>query len=61
MDDGSTDNCSSICDEYSNLDDRVKVIHKKTGDYHRQEMSGFTKQKGNTLCLWIAMMLFLKQ
>ena len=29
VDDGSTDSCGIICDEYSNRDDRFKVIHKK--------------------------------
>lgn len=28
VDDGSPDNCPKICDEYSQLDSRVKVIHK---------------------------------
>ncbi len=29
VDDGSPDNCPAICDEYSQKDGRVKVIHKK--------------------------------
>lgn len=31
VDDGSTDNCPRICDEYSQADPRVRVIHKKNG------------------------------
>lgn len=31
IDDGSTDNCPIICDEYSRLDHRVKVIHRENG------------------------------
>lgn len=31
VDDGSPDNCGVICDEYSNKDERIKVIHKKNG------------------------------
>lgn len=31
VDDGSTDRCPQICDEYAKKDARVKVIHKKNG------------------------------
>lgn len=31
VDDGSSDNCPAICDEYKKRDFRVKVIHKKNG------------------------------
>lgn len=31
VDDGSTDNCPSICDDYANNDNRVIVIHKANG------------------------------
>ena len=31
INDGSTDNCSKICDEYTRLDKRFKVIHRKNG------------------------------
>ena len=29
IDDGSTDNCGKICDEYASKDKRIKVIHKE--------------------------------
>ena len=31
VDDGSPDNCGAICDQYSVVDQRVKVIHKLNG------------------------------
>jgi len=31
VDDGSPDNCGSICDEYAAEDSRIKVIHKENG------------------------------
>ena len=31
VDDGSTDSCPFICDEYADLDPRVRVIHKSNG------------------------------
>lgn len=31
VDDGSPDNCPTICDEYAKKDSRIKVIHKKNG------------------------------
>lgn len=31
VDDGSTDNCPDICDEYARKDSRIKVIHKVNG------------------------------
>lgn len=31
VDDGSTDNCSIICDEYAVHDARITVIHKENG------------------------------
>ena len=31
VDDGSTDSCGRICDEYSGVDSRILVIHKENG------------------------------
>lgn len=31
VDDGSPDNCPLLCDDFSKLDDRIVVVHKKNG------------------------------
>ena len=31
VDDGSSDGCAQICDEYQDIDNRVRVLHKKNG------------------------------
>lgn len=31
VNDGSTDGCADLCDEYAKKDNRIKVIHKKNG------------------------------
>lgn len=31
IDDGSTDSCLKICNDYAKVDDRIKVIHKENG------------------------------
>ena len=33
VDDGSTDGCSSICDEYAENNHQIRVIHKENGGY----------------------------
>ena len=33
LNDGSTDNCPQICDEYAKKDKRIKVVHKKNSGY----------------------------
>ena len=31
VDDGSPDNCGTMCDDYASKDSRIVVIHKKNG------------------------------
>ena len=46
IDDGSSDNCPAMCDEWAQKDSRIKVIHKKNGglsdarNYGLDNMSG---------------------
>lgn len=40
VDDGSSDKCPLICDQYAKRDSRIKVIHKKMEDYLMREMLG---------------------
>ena len=35
IDDGSTNNCAAICDEYSSLDQRIRVFHVENGGQSR--------------------------
>ena len=46
VDDGSPDNCGSICDEYSLKDKRVKTIHKKNGGLSAARNAGLEIASG---------------
>lgn len=46
VDDGSPDNCGSICDEYAKKDKRIKVIHKKNGGLSDARNVGINIAKG---------------
>lgn len=46
VDDGSPDNCGQICDEYSNNNTKIKVIHKKNGGLAAARNTGFQAAKG---------------
>lgn len=50
VDDGSTDGCAEICDEYKLKDDRVIVIHKKNGGIVSARKSGVNAANGDYLC-----------
>lgn len=51
VNDGSTDKSGEICDSYASIDKRVKVIHKKTGDYQMLETLVYLKQQVILLAL----------
>ena len=47
VDDGSTDNSGRICDTYANVDDRIRVFHKKNGGLGSARNYGFDKSNGD--------------
>ncbi len=46
VDDGSTDNCAEICDDYAKKDDRIKVIHQKNQGLSMARNNGLEIAKG---------------
>ena len=50
VDDGSTDNCKNMCDEFALKDERIKVIHKKNGGLSSARNEGIKKATGNYVC-----------
>lgn len=49
VDDGSPDNCGTICDEYAAKDERVKVIHKANGGVSSARNAGLAVAAGDWL------------
>ena len=49
VDDGSTDGSSQICDEYKEIDFRVKVIHKKNGGVSSARNAGLSYSIGKSI------------
>ena len=49
VDDGSPDNCGNICDEYLQIDSRIKVIHKENGGLSDARNAGLRVFKGEYL------------
>ena len=47
VDDGSPDNCGSICEEYAAKDERVKVIHKPNGGLSSARNAGLNMAQGD--------------
>lgn len=41
VDDGSPDECGKICDEYAEVDNRIRVIHKQNGGLVSARNAGF--------------------
>ena len=47
IDDGSTDKCGAICDEYAKKDSRIKVIHKENGGVSSARNAGLDIAQGD--------------
>ncbi len=47
VDDGSPDNCPTICDKYAAQDNRIKVIHKENGGLSSARNSGLNISTGD--------------
>ena len=47
VDDGSSNNCGEICDEYAIKDDHIRVIHKKNGGVSSARNCGINNAKGS--------------
>ncbi len=47
VDDGSPDNCGTICDEYAAKDKRIKVIHKENGGLVSARQAGIKEAVGD--------------
>lgn len=50
VDDGSTDKCPKICDEYAKTHKEIKVIHKKNGGLVSARNAGIKAAKGDYIC-----------
>ena len=47
IDDGSPDNCPSLCDEYKQRDERIRVVHKQNGGLADARNCGLDIANGN--------------
>lgn len=53
IDDGSPDNCGRICNEYSQKNNRIQVIHKKNGGLSSARNAGIDWAFANSNSQWI--------
>lgn len=60
VNDGSTDSSGEICEQYSKIDNRIKVIHKENGGLSDARNFVLKQQKVNIFFLSIAMIILRK-
>ena len=53
VDDGSPDNCGTICEEYALVDDRIHVIHRENGGLSAARNSGIEWVLANSDSQWL--------
>ena len=52
INDGSTDNCLKICEEYAKSDNRVQVINKNNAGLGMARNTGIDYAKGEYICFF---------
>lgn len=52
IDDGSTDSCPQICDEWGKRDNRIKVVHKKNSGLGMARNTGINNALGEYICFF---------
>ncbi len=50
IDDGSTDGSAEICDEYTEIDGRIKAVHKENGGLSSARNRGLKEAAGDYIC-----------
>lgn len=50
IDDGSEDNSGKLCDNYVQLDNRIKVIHQQNGGLSSARNKGIELATGDAIC-----------
>ena len=52
VDDGSEDSSGQICDQYAEIDNRIRVIHKKNGGLVSARKAGVSAASGDYV-VWV--------
>ena len=52
VDDGSPDNCPTLCDEWEKKDNRIKVVHKKNAGLGYARNTGIENATGEYICFF---------